>query len=67
MTIIISGGRAGFGRRDGLMMVRRFGSFNSFLWLETLPVQDGKHGGNYGELYFCSSFIFTKDEVSLRP
>lgn len=48
------------------MMVRRFSSFDLFLWLETLPVQDGKHGGSYGELDLYYSVIFTED-IFLRP
>ena len=44
MTILIRGGRAGSGRRGGLMMVKRISSFGLVLYLETLPAQDGEHG-----------------------
>ena len=44
MTILIRGGRAGSGRRDGLMMVRRISSFDLVPYLAILPAQDGEHG-----------------------
>ena len=65
MTILIRGGRAGSGRRDGLMMVRkRISSFDLVLYLGTLLAQDGEHGvKGCGGLLLDYWFIFTGDTV----